>query len=51
MTKKMSDLIDAIIKNTNPTVMRSNQIETIVTKLRLVIDGLDKILLMQKILF
>ena len=47
----MSDLTDAIIKNANPTVMRSNQIETIVTKLRLVIDGLDKILLMQKILF
>ena len=34
----MSDLTDAIIKNANPTVMRSNQIETIVTKLRLVID-------------
>jgi hypothetical protein len=40
--KKMSDLTDAIIKNTNPTVMRSNQIETIVTKLRLVIDELGR---------
>ena len=38
----MSDLTDAIIKNTNPTVMRSNQIETIVTKLRLVIDELGR---------
>ena len=42
MTKKMSDLTDAIIKNANPTVMRSNQIETIVTKLRLVIDELGR---------
>jgi hypothetical protein len=38
----MSDLTDAIIKNANPTVMRSNQIETIVTKLRLVIDELGR---------
>ena len=42
MTKKMSDLTDAIIKNTNPTVIHSNQIETITTKLRLVIDELDR---------
>ena len=38
----MSDLTDAIIKNASPTVMRSNQIETIVTKLRLVIDELGR---------
>src|SRR6478672_5300489 len=42
MTKKMSDLTDAIIKNANPTVRRSNQIENIVTKLRLVIDELGR---------
>jgi hypothetical protein len=36
----MPDLTDAIINNTNPTVMHSNQIETIATKLRLVIDEL-----------
>ena len=42
MTKKMSDLTDAIIKNTNPTVIHSNQIETIATKLRLVIDELGR---------
>jgi hypothetical protein len=42
MMKEMSDLIDANIKNTNPTVMRSNQIETIVTKVRLVIDELGR---------
>ena len=42
MTKKMSDLTDAIIKNTNPTVIDSNQIETIATKLRLVIDELGR---------
>jgi hypothetical protein len=38
----MSDLTDAIIKNTNPTVIDSNQIETIATKLRLVIDELGR---------
>jgi hypothetical protein len=42
MTKKMSDLTDAIINNTNPTVIHSNQIETIATKLRLVIDELGR---------
>ena len=38
----MSDLTDAIIKNANPTVMRTSQVENIIAKLRVVIDERDK---------